>query len=549
MTFEIAVFGKHNVPQNPYLILSSFIKFFTEIFNGDIVETIPGGVQPPPQRRTGALVGTPTITDAKGVTRTSPSLSSSSPPSIPTKTTESSAFDESKPFHFSEPVEQAGGGATGQDANSSNVAATNTATTPKEPIISSAETSAAAAAAETPPSSYSPSGFEKVLENRGNPQSNVMSGGGPTSYSPSPTPRTTAGTPNASIATTRPPVGSSVEQQTPTYSAAAFAKILQNREAIRGANNSSGGAGGTPPFPSSPAAAVAASAPMASTPAAAAPMASTPTSPAINGIHHASRSDFDIDRLQSKGPRKNADVGTPHDSTKLLMKGSEPSMGNKFSAGSWWCDVGGWPSLTMRTSTEIFYVFDGHGCVTDLDNTRHYFGPGDTVILPKGWSGRWDVLEPIHKVWFVHDHPEIEEPLIPSSPIRATVIHYQDLIPSKLFDVQQSHTSIKSNGLHGTPIITSSRPVYGGGEDGNTDDVAKMKSTNVGFWTCTTGSFPITMSQTTFFHLLEGVIYLTNPATGTIEKRCVAGDTVVLTKGWTGLFEIIEPAKKLWVTV
>jgi hypothetical protein len=69
-------------------------------------------------------------------------------------------------------------------------------------------------------------------------------------------------------------------------------------------------------------------------------------------------------------------------------------------------------------------LFIGHGCLTDLDRQRNYFGPGDTVILPKGWSGRWDVLEDTHKNWFVNDHCNIEET---NSPIRAIVTHYKDL--------------------------------------------------------------------------------------------------------------------------
>ena len=30
-------------------------------------------------------------------------------------------------------------------------------------------------------------------------------------------------------------------------------------------------------------------------------------------------------------------------------------------------------------------------CVTDPDGTRHPFVEGDTVVLPMGWFGRWEV--------------------------------------------------------------------------------------------------------------------------------------------------------------
>jgi len=119
---------------------------------------------------------------------------------------------------------------------------------------------------------------------------------------------------------------------------------------------------------------------------------------------------FSVDKLTPKGPRANADVGEPHDSSRPLVKVGPTS------AGSWWCEEGGWPSPAKRATTEVFYVFSGRGYVSDEDGQRHHFGPGDTVVLPKGWSGRWDILEAIHKVWFVHDHPRVEETYSPSGP-------------------------------------------------------------------------------------------------------------------------------------
>lgn len=100
---------------------------------------------------------------------------------------------------------------------------------------------------------------------------------------------------------------------------------------------------------------------------------------------HAHLSDFDISKLQSKGPRQNADVGEPHDATKALgsLSASATGCATSLDAGTWWCAVGGWPSPNRRSTTEIFFVRQGHGCLTDRDGTTHYFGPGDTVILPK----------------------------------------------------------------------------------------------------------------------------------------------------------------------
>lgn len=245
------------------------------------------------------------------------------------------------------------------------------------------------------------------------------------------------------------------------------------------------------------------------------------TNPDVS-FSHAPLSYFSVDQLKPKGPRKNSDWGQPHDASRPMA-----TVGS-VSTGSWWCAEGGWPSPALRATTEIFYVFSGRGCVTDLDDTAHYFGPGDTVILPKGWSGRWDIMEPIHKVWVVHDHPNIEET---SDPIRAVITPYCALAPPHLLHPQ----GVRDDAVHGSPT-TASRTIY---------DVGPTK---VGCWTCSAGSFPVVNRETTeCFHVLEGVFFLTN-ADGTAQ-RCVAGDTVVLPKGWSGHWDVIEPLRKVWVVV
>ena len=230
---------------------------------------------------------------------------------------------------------------------------------------------------------------------------------------------------------------------------------------------------------------------------------STTTKSTTTAFSHATSAYFAIDKLKAKGPRKNADVGQPHDSSRPLS-----TTGGSISAGAWWCAEGGWPSPTPRVTTEVFYVLDGHACVTDMDGTRHFMGPGDLVILPKGWSGRWNVMDDIHKVWFVIDQPEVDSSS--SSSKKAIVQKYKDFAGSQTY---------LDNGYVG-----------------------------VGCSTCSPGSFPVTgnsLSNTDAFLVLEGVFFLTN-LDGT-SRRCTVGDTVVLLKGWTGHCDILEPMKRLWV--
>uniref|UniRef100_A0A7S2HDH5 (S)-ureidoglycine aminohydrolase cupin domain-containing protein n=1 Tax=Helicotheca tamesis TaxID=374047 RepID=A0A7S2HDH5_9STRA len=230
---------------------------------------------------------------------------------------------------------------------------------------------------------------------------------------------------------------------------------------------------------------------------------------------------FGLDNLRSKGPRPTADWGTPADATRKLADDGT------LRTGSWWCSEGGWPSSNPKGATEIFYVVSGNGCLSDKDGMKHYFGPGDTVIIPKGHEGRWDVFSDIHKIWAVNAHERIEDP---SPVIRVQVDGYHTFAPQYL---------TKNTGYD--PLYSSS---YEGISFNTFYDVGPTKT---GVWTCGAGSFPVTNGKKSFFHLLEGVLFVTDGASG-LSRRCEAGDTMMLPEGWCGHIDVIEPSKKLWTT-
>lgn len=240
---------------------------------------------------------------------------------------------------------------------------------------------------------------------------------------------------------------------------------------------------------------------------------------------HAPLTYFAIPKLTPKGPRKNADVGTPHDATRPLT--SIIGETTETDAGSWWCAAGGWPSPNPRTTTEVFYVLSGRGRLTDADGMAHDFGPGDVCILPLGWSGRWDIFEDIHKVWVTHDHPPIEqEGVIRIVVVSSDSMEKRNLVPS----------GVRSDATFGSPS-TSFQMFYG-------SPVAE-----VGAWACSPGSFEVSEPQdcTIFFHVLDGTFFISN-SDGSAQ-RCESGDTIVLPKGWTGYWDIIDTVRKVWVAV
>jgi uncharacterized cupin superfamily protein len=253
-----------------------------------------------------------------------------------------------------------------------------------------------------------------------------------------------------------------------------------------------------------------------------APRPTDVSEPSQSAFYYAPKSFFSLHNLTSKGARTTADVGTPAEGTRKLVQ-----IGNT-RAGSWSCTAGGWPSPNPKAHTEVFYVWDGHGSLTDSDGVVHYFGPGDTVIIPKGHTGRWDVLADMHKLWFVHEHDNVEE----SKPIRVRVIHYQDLVCKE----NLVNYGVSKDAVRGNPTIYSS-VLYNAGAN------------NVGGWMCTPGCFNIHGLDTTIgFYVLEGLFYITDAETGQC-SRCGPGDTVMLPEGWSGSVDVVETAKKLWTNL
>ena len=250
-----------------------------------------------------------------------------------------------------------------------------------------------------------------------------------------------------------------------------------------------------------------------------APAVAEPEQSGSTGFCHVPYEYFHFDNLSSKGPRPTFDWGTPQDwSRKLADDGV-------FRAGTWYCSEGGWPSPNGKAVTEVFYVTEGFGCLGDADGEKHYFGPGDTVIIPKGHTGRWDVHSPIHKVWAVNAHPNIEE----SGPIiRVQVDHYKNFSPECLADTSANDPLYGNTGA----VASASNTFY---------DVGPTK---VGVWTSEAGSFEVESGVRQWFHMLEGTLFITD-SDGT-SKRCSAGDTVMLPAGWSGYVDVVEPAKKVF---
>ena len=142
------------------------------------------------------------------------------------------------------------------------------------------------------------------------------------------------------------------------------------------------------------------------------------------------------------------------------------------------------------------------------------------------YRGRWDVNTPIHKVWAVNAHENIEE----SGPIiRVQIDHYKDFAPHCLSDTSANDPLYGSTGN----VKSASHTFY------------NVLPTQVGVWTCDVGTFEVVYGERQWFHVLEGTMFITDSSDGT-SKRCIPGDTVMLPMGWSGYVDVVEPVKKVF---
>jgi uncharacterized cupin superfamily protein len=144
------------------------------------------------------------------------------------------------------------------------------------------------------------------------------------------------------------------------------------------------------------------------------------------------------------------------------------------------------------------------------------------------------------QLWLVHEHDEIE---VNDDTVRIIVKHYHELVSSQY---QVGPVDIP-NALYDT------RPTL------STNTLFDVGSTEVSSSTISPGSFFVGARPTTEgFIVLEGTFVLTNSdfkskgdddSPNNLAQRCGPGDLVLLPKGWSGYWDILETVKKVSVVV
>lgn len=71
--------------------------------------------------------------------------------------------------------------------------------------------------------------------------------------------------------------------------------------------------------------------------------------------------------------------------------------GGEVSCGVWSCEIGAWRIVFDERSDEYFHVLEGRIRITDTEGNAREFGSGDACVIPAGFTGTFEVLEPVKK--------------------------------------------------------------------------------------------------------------------------------------------------------
>ena len=79
------------------------------------------------------------------------------------------------------------------------------------------------------------------------------------------------------------------------------------------------------------------------------------------------------------------------------------SSDGRFSAGLWHSEVGKW--RIHYTEDEYCHIVEGLSVITSDDGPAITLRPGDDFVIPRGFTGTWEVLQPTLKRFVIHEPP------------------------------------------------------------------------------------------------------------------------------------------------
>lgn len=93
-------------------------------------------------------------------------------------------------------------------------------------------------------------------------------------------------------------------------------------------------------------------------------------------------------------------AGAPEQSLSNLYQGED----GKLLSGSWSSEAGKW-TVDYSNRHEFCYLLAGHIILTDADGESSSFKAGDAFVIPQGFTGSWEVVEPVVKHYVILNTP------------------------------------------------------------------------------------------------------------------------------------------------
>ncbi len=78
---------------------------------------------------------------------------------------------------------------------------------------------------------------------------------------------------------------------------------------------------------------------------------------------------------------------------------TDPS--GKFIAGFWASEPGKW--RISYTEEEYCHMLEGVSVITDAQGVAVTVRPGDEFVIPRGFTGTWEVVEPTRKRFVIYE--------------------------------------------------------------------------------------------------------------------------------------------------
>ena len=98
------------------------------------------------------------------------------------------------------------------------------------------------------------------------------------------------------------------------------------------------------------------------------------------------------------------------DPEKLVAGNPKQSLWNhytdpagKFFSGFWASEVGKW--RINYTEEEACFLLEGVSVVADADGNATTLRAGDSFVIPRGFRGTWEVIEPSRKFYAIYEEP------------------------------------------------------------------------------------------------------------------------------------------------